>query len=145
MPTIRFRDCERGCADGATSAAQTASASAARTTATSCLRTDRLHRRQHPAQALLELDLGLPAEQLLRAGDVGLADLRVVDGQRLEDDLALRVRHAKHGLGELEDRELSRVAEVDRQVLLADREQVEAADQVVHVAEASSLGAVPGH
>jgi hypothetical protein len=37
---------------------------------------------------LFELDFGLPTEHLLGAGDVGLADLRVVDRQRFEDDLA---------------------------------------------------------
>src|SRR5437763_15231519 len=60
------------------------------------LRNDRLppERGQHPPQAVFELDLGLPTEQLLRPCDVGLADLRVVDRQRLVHDLALRARHA---------------------------------------------------
>src|SRR5690242_17085398 len=38
-------------------------------------------------QALCKADLRLPAEELLGAGDVRLADLRIVDRQRLEDDL----------------------------------------------------------
>src|SRR5262245_9520862 len=142
MPTIRFREFWRGCAEGATSPARTASATATSAAKTTRLRMDALHRRQHPAQAFLEVDLRLPAEQLLGARDVRLADQWVVDRQGLEDDLARRLRDPKYRLGELEDRELARVAEVDREVLLSDREQVEAADQVVDVAEAPRLRAV---
>src|SRR6476659_8160936 len=72
---------------------------------------------QHAAQAFLELHLGLPAEELARARDVGLTDLRIVDGQRLVDDLALRAGDAEHGLGELVERELGRVPDIDRKVL----------------------------
>src|SRR5438874_13646519 len=45
------------------------------------LRNDRLpfDVAEHAAQALLQLDLGLPAEQLARPRDVGLPDLRIVD------------------------------------------------------------------
>ena len=83
------------------------------------LRNDRLpsETRQHAAQAFLELDLRLPAEELARTGDVGLADLRVVDGQRLVDELALRAGDAEDGLGELVERELGRVTDVDGQML----------------------------
>src|SRR5437868_6156941 len=108
------------------------------------LRTDGfgLGRGQHPPQALLELNLGFPAEQLPRPRDVRLPDLRVVDRQRLEDDLALRAGQLQHGAGELEQGELAWVAEVDREMLAAAGEQVEAADQIVDVAEAAGLGAV---
>ena len=47
-------------------------------------------------EALAQVDLGLPAEQVARARDVRLAHLRVVDRQRLEDDLRAR-------LGQLDD------------------------------------------
>src|SRR3954453_15565236 len=70
-----------------------------------------LHR---PPQALLELDLGLPAENVLGQRDVGLPDLRIVGGQRLVDDLGLRAGDLEHRLGQLEQRELVRVADVDR-------------------------------
>src|SRR5580765_3364320 len=99
-------------------------------------------RRQHPAQSLLQLDLGFPAEQLPGASDVGLAYLGIVDRQCLEDDLALRVRHLEEVLRELEDRELARVADVDGEVLTALGKQEDPADQVVHVAEAPRLRAV---
>src|ERR1044072_1915054 len=46
--------------------------------------------REHTAQPFLELNLGLPAEQLSCAGDVRLTDLRIVHRQRLVDELALR-------------------------------------------------------
>src|SRR3954452_18217265 len=57
-------------------------------------------------QAFLELDLGLPAEDVPGQGDVGLAHLRVVGRQRLVDDLGLRSRHLDHRLGQLQQREL---------------------------------------
>src|SRR5690242_6983883 len=99
-------------------------------------------RREHPAQPFLELDLGLPLEHLAGSGDVGLADLRIVHRQRLEDELAGRSGDLQHVLRELEDRELAGVADVDRQVLLALGEEDDPADQVVDVTEAPRLRAV---
>src|SRR3954451_14341769 len=64
--------------------------------------------RQHATQPLLELDLRLPAQHLPGSGDVGLATVRIVDGQRLVDDLALRRRHVDHCLRELANRKLVR-------------------------------------
>src|SRR4029453_8270228 len=55
----------------------------------------------HPAQALLELDLGLPAQNLPCTRDVRLARLRIVHGQGLVDDLASRSRHADDRFREL--------------------------------------------
>src|SRR4249919_2666245 len=71
-----------------------------------------------PPQAVVELDLGLPAEDLLRARDVGLPHLRVVDGERLVHDRARRARDAEDGLGELEQGPLLGVPDVDRKMLL---------------------------
>src|ERR1051325_7495740 len=88
---------------------------------------------QHAPQSLFELDLRLPAQHLPGSGDVGLANLRIVDGQRLVDDLALRRRDPDNSLRELENRELVRVAEVDRQVLVALGEQGGPTDQGGHV------------
>src|SRR5687767_8754493 len=68
-------------------------------------------------EAVFELHLRLPAEHLARARDVGLAHVRVVDREGLEDDLALGARDPDDRLGELEQRHLGRVAKVDRQVL----------------------------
>src|SRR6476661_3884354 len=93
-------------------------------------------RREHPAQALFQLDLGLPAEDLPCARDIRLAYLGVVHRQRLVHDLARRSRQLDDRLRELEDRELARVAEIDGQVLPALGEQHEPADEVVHVTEA---------
>src|SRR5439155_9275505 len=101
--------------------------------------------RQHAAQAFLELYLRLPAEQLASAGDVGLPDLRIVDGQRLVDDLASRPGDAEDGLGQLVESELTGIAEVDRQVLAGFGQQDEPANEVVHVAEAARLAAVAEH
>src|SRR6185295_3493575 len=69
-----------------------------------------------PAQPFLDRQRGLPVEQAAGSGDVGLAHLGVVDGQRPVDDLALRPADLENETGELEQGELARVAEVDRVV-----------------------------
>ena len=98
---------------------------------------------QPACEPLLQIDLRLPAEHLARTRDVGAPDLRVVGRQRFEHDLARRARHLDDGLRELEHRHLViGVAEVDRQMLSAHREQKEAADQIVDVAERPRLRAV---
>src|SRR6187431_2903279 len=74
---------------------------------------------QHAPEPVLERDLRFPAEQLPCTGDVGLANLGVVDRQRLEHDLAARAGDHEHGLRQLEDGELPRVADVDGEVLAA--------------------------
>src|SRR5205823_9045128 len=111
MPTSRWR---------AAWAAGTARAAAKTTIAARtpiCLRNDRLPSEggQHPSQAFFELDLRLPAQELLRTRYVRLAHLRVVDRQRLVDDLALGAGDPENGVGELVQRELARIPEVDRQ------------------------------
>src|ERR1051325_2719863 len=68
-------------------------------------------RPEQPLETLLQLDLGLPCEQLARARDVRLSYLRIVDGERLVDDLALRAGQAQHRLRELVQRELVRIAQ----------------------------------
>src|SRR5262249_45447026 len=128
-------------ADRATARAATPAAKAAAALRTEYFRPG-LDRVDQPPEAVLERHLRLPAENLLRARDVRLAHLGIVHRQRLEDDLARRPRHAQHEVGELDQRELARVAEVDGEVLLARRQQVQAADEVVHVAEAPRLRAV---
>src|SRR5690349_13042589 len=52
------------------------------------------------SQPFLEIDLWLPAQDLARERDVGLALLRIVGGQRLVDDLRLRPRDLDDGLGQ---------------------------------------------
>src|SRR5260221_2752444 len=96
-----------------------------------------------PAQAVVELDRRLPAEQIAGAADVGLALLRVVDRQLLVDDLRARLGHLDHGLGQLQQRELVRIADVDRHVHVGLGEGDDSPDQVVDVTEAARLAAVP--
>src|SRR5438105_1274840 len=132
---------------GALVAASTATpAAAVRVAAITASRLDtyrlRPDRGDRAAQPVLELDLGLPAEALARLRDVRLANLRIVLRKGLEDDLALRAGHLQDDVRELEQGELLRVAEVDGIVLVAHREQVEAADQVVDEAEAARLRAL---
>src|SRR4051812_23579431 len=103
--------------------AMTAATHAAEQTPRNALNTRRLppERLQPAAQALLEIDLGLPAEHLARTRDVGPAHLRIVRQVvrgRLERDLARRPRDANHRLGELEHRHLVIGApDVHRQML----------------------------
>src|SRR5438093_12989309 len=97
---------------------------------------------QHAPQTLFQLDLRLPAEQLPGPGDVRLANLRIVDWQCFEHDLALRRCDQENRLREVENRKLLRVAQVDREMLLALGQEVQATDQVVDVAEAAGLRAV---
>ena len=95
-----------------------------------------------PAQAVDQLDRRFPAEQVAGAADVGAALLRIVGRQRLVDDLRARVGHLDHGLGQLQQGELVRVADVDRRVDVGLGEGDDAADQVVDVTEAAGLAAV---
>src|ERR671934_2099074 len=76
-------------------------------------------RGQHSAQPLFKWNFRFPAEYLAGARDVGLTHLRVVDRECFEHDFTLRRGDSDHGLGELEQGQLGRIAEVDRQVLTA--------------------------
>ena len=57
----------------------------------------------------------------------------------MEAQLALRPGHIENGPGTLFNRELARVANVHRKMLIGTREQEDALDQVVDIAEASCL------
>src|SRR4051795_8447856 len=96
-------------------------------------------------QPLAQVDLRAPPQQLARQADVGLADLRVVGGQRLIDDLRARLGDLDDRLGELEQRELVRVADVDRLMRAGLGEQDHPADQIVDVTERPRLRAVAEH
>src|SRR5438105_10811358 len=114
MPTSKWLDiCRRCLFDDAVAAVTATPAMSAAAAAAKAMRLDTQRlpfvRLQDTAQPVLEIDLRLPAEQLPGPGDVGLADLRVVDGQRFEDDLALRARHPHDRLRKLEQRQLLRV------------------------------------
>src|SRR3954467_4311369 len=98
-----------------------------------------------PLQALAQLDLGPPVEQLARETDVGLTDLRVIRRQRLVDDLRARLGDLDDRLGELEQRELVGVADVDRLMRAGLGEQDHPADQIVDVTERPRLRAVAEH
>src|SRR4051812_26124045 len=124
--------------------AQAAAANAAQHAAIRAMRLD-THcllrtRWEHPSQTLLQRDLGRPAEDLASTADIRLANLGAIARKRFEHDFRLGRRDPDHGLCELQDRELGRVADVQGQVLAAHREQIDPADQVVHVTEAPRLG-----
>src|SRR6266542_4355568 len=98
--------------------------------------------RQQAPQPLLELDFRFPAQELPGFGDVGLANLWIVDWKCFEHDFALRRGKSDNCLREFQDRKLLRVAEVHRQMLAAGGKQLEPANEVVHVTEAARLRAV---
>src|SRR5204863_9184702 len=85
---------------------------------------------------------GLPAENLARTRDVRLPNARVVDRQGLVDDVALRSGDLDYRLRQLVERELARIPDVDREMLVRLREQDQTSDEVVDVAEAPGLRAV---
>src|SRR5256714_3316778 len=85
-------------------------------------------------ETFAEVDLGAPAEHLGRKRDVGPAPNGIVHGKRLEDDLGARARDLEHGVGELEDGELVRVADVHRTGPIGVEEGEDAAHLVVDVA-----------
>ncbi len=92
-----------------------------------------------------EIHPGLPSELSSGDPDVRLTNLRVVLGEILVHDLAVAPGELQDLLGELEDRHLSRVADVHRIVHVALVEEEDALDQVVHVAERAGLAAVSEH
>src|ERR1051325_1814232 len=64
------------------------------------------------AEAFFGFDARLPSEQGARARDVRLAHLRIVDGERLEDDVARGAGQPDDALRELEQRHHVGVADV---------------------------------
>src|SRR4051794_15704858 len=142
MPTRMYREPSAGLA---VAAATSAAATASMTPHLAISGLDRfLAERAQPApETLFEVDLRRPTQNLTGTRDVRAADLRIVDGKRLEDDVARRPADANHRLGQLEHRHLVvGVADVHGQVLVARHQGVEAPDQVVDVTERAGLGAV---
>src|ERR1700677_1958307 len=90
-------------------------------------------------------DLRRPSEQLARELGVGLALLGVIDRQRLVDDLRRRARQLFHDLGQLQQRELIRVADVHGIVIPGLSERNHSPDEVADVAEGPRLAAVAEH
>ena len=86
-------------------------------------------------EPFLQLHRRLPSQLLSGLRDVGLPDLGVVDGERLEHDLALRVREPLDRLRELQHGQLGRVADVDGVVHVGEQETVDPVDEVRDVAE----------
>src|SRR5947209_6777667 len=78
--------------------------------------------------SFLEFHFRLPFQHLLRAGDVGLAHFRVVHREWLVFDLRFRPGDPDNFLGELFDRHLARVADVNRLVKIAHREPENSVD-----------------
>ncbi len=97
-------------------------------------------------QALIQLDLGRPIDQLFRQGSIGSPLGWIILGQRLLHDTRCTTRLLDHLLGELANRELPRVTEVHgAHLFLLVHHADHAVHQVVHVAEGSRLGTVTVH
>src|SRR6266702_2595714 len=66
-------------------------------------------------ETLVERDLGFPLELVARQGDVGAALQGIVDWQRPGlNKLRLAIHQLQNPLGEMPDRQLDRIAEIDR-------------------------------
>jgi hypothetical protein len=94
------------------------------------------------SQALTQFDFRLPLQQVAGERDVGLALLRVIDGQRLVDQLRGRACELFDDLRQFEQGELVRVAYVHRVVVAGLGQRDDPADQIVHVGERARLAAV---
>src|SRR3954452_324877 len=95
--------------------------------------------------ALVQPDLRLPAQDRPGQGEVGTALRRVVDRAGVEHQLRRRAGDLQYALGQVEDGELVGVADVHRTDVVRVQQGQQAANLVVHVAEASGLQAVPVH
>src|SRR3954447_16805202 len=97
-------------------------------------------------EALAQLDLRLPPEQLARPADVGAAARRIARGERLEHQSGFHARNLAHELGELEHGELHRVADVHRPDDIGVEQRQDASHFVFDEAEGTGLraGAVDG-
>jgi len=107
--------------------------------------------RQHPLeirnrrlQPLPQRDPGLPAKLLASQSNIRLALARVVSGQRPIDEIRTGSGQVADRFGQFDHGELARVTEVQRagETLGAVHQAHETLDQVVHVAERATLGAV---
>src|SRR5215510_3322249 len=96
-------------------------------------------------ETFAEVDLGTPAEDLVRELDVGSPPCGVVDRERLVHDLGARPGDLEHPPGELEDRELVRVPDVHRTDPVGVEQGEDPAHLVVDVTVRARLGAVAVH
>ena len=71
---------------------------------------------QRASQAVSKLNYRFPSKQLSRQRNVRLANFRIIRGQCLVHDLRSRPGHLDHRLGQFEQRELVRIADVHRPV-----------------------------
>ena len=77
---------------------------------------------ERQAEAGFQIDLRFPSQQLSRFGDVGTALLGIILRQRFIANSALRSRHLQHQLRTFQNRELVRIADVHRHVLVRFRQ-----------------------
>src|SRR5262249_36528016 len=111
--------------------------------AQSCLRGNRFAEVfDGEAQAGLEVDFGFPAEQVFCFGDVGAALFGIVLRKLLVTDVALGSGYLNHAASAIYDRELLRIANVYREVLVAFCEAQKAFNFIAHVTETARLSTV---
>lgn len=94
-------------------------------------------------EPLLELDAGLPMEERLGFGDVRAALLGVVGRERLEDNGGGRACEGDDLVGELENAEFGRIADVDGTRFGGIHEANGHFDEVVDIAKRAGLGTIP--
>src|SRR5258708_34574142 len=92
-------------------------------------------------EADFEGNARLPVEEVAGARDIGAALRRIVDRQRAALDLRARAEHRDDLFGQLADRRLDRIAEIDRpgHVIRSGHQAQEALDEIVDEAEGARL------
>src|SRR5580698_4451007 len=91
---------------------------------------------QRHSQPGFEVDLRFPSQQGSCLCYIGLALLGVILRQRFVAKFAFRAGYRKHALGASENRELSGISDIDRQMLGRFRQSYKTVDLIAYVAEA---------
>src|SRR6267143_497387 len=90
-------------------------------------------------QTFPQRNLRHPAEQLFRTGNVGLPLLRIVLGQRLENNFARRSDHTNDLPRKLQHGHFVRVSNVHRQRSVTHHQPIDAFDQIGTVTKTARL------
>src|SRR6185437_11519897 len=93
-------------------------------------------------QSIPAFHFGFPIEDLFGAGDIEPALFGVVNGKGFVNDLLFCAGEGDDLFGELFQRDLGRVADVHRQVVVAEQEAVDAFHEIVDITEGAGLAAI---
>src|SRR5438874_1799584 len=92
---------------------------------------------QRPLHAFMTIHPRLPAQQAAGARDVGPTNFRIVLRQRLVDDGASASSQSNDLAGEVQNRDLVGIAQVDRIMEVGAKKPINPFNQVGHITEAA--------